>query len=311
MPDYLGSRGFDYKRALSHSSIDQTVTVSQVTSEDRIIQFGRSEDGRPAESTGLVAITKDIKRSRNDPNKNGFQSLLNDDQKYFKEVIIQNAAGQQEFTLWDEDDKLLGAADPEVATDSTVPKPFHATLHGAISCINCHGTSEGYKAFTPRFSSQAPGSTRIVADISKPDQFKTAAAINSRYHATAKQLETMLDSGRFSLARQYDYLRLGEGQHGYQLACESTTAVCNGYANSFVTPEKAAAEWGFKAHEGKTIVDAMRAVLTYQPGVATGEAAIVNQLLDGKDVTRADFDYIYHGPEALAIQAIDKVEAVK
>ncbi len=306
LPDYLASRGFDYGRALKRNTLDQTVTISQVTSEDRVIQFGRSEDGRPAESTGIVAITKDIKRGRNDPNKNAFQSLLNDDQKYFFEVIIQNSAGQQEFTLWDEGQLLLNAADPEVATDNTVPKPFPQTLHGAISCINCHGGSEGLKAFTPRFSSQAPGSTRIVADISKKDQFATAQAINSRYHATAKQLETLLDSGRFSLARQYDYLRLGEGQHGYQLACESTTATVNSYKNSFVSAEKAAAELGFTAEKGKTITDAFKAAMPYTEGVATGSAAILNQLRDGREVTRADWDSVYIEAEAMALPAIDK-----
>jgi hypothetical protein len=302
--EYLESRGFDYKRALRNNTLDQTVTVSQVTSENRIIQFGRSEDGRPAESSGIVAITKDIKRGRNDPNRNGFQSLLNDDQRYFYEVIVQNSAGQQEFTLFDEDQKLLSQADPEVATDTTVPSPFPKTLHGAISCINCHGGSEGMKAFTPRFSSQSPGSTRIIADISKPDTYKTAQAINSRYHATAQQLDALLESERFSLARQYDFLRLGEGNHGYKLACESTTAIVNRYKNSFVTPEQFAADLGFTATKGGTIIDAFKAAIPYTPGVATGSAGILNQLRDGHDITRADADFIYQEAQALSQPAI-------
>ncbi len=311
LPDYLGSRGFNYQRALSHSSIDQTVTVSQVTAEDRIIQFGRSEDGRPAESSGLVAITKDIKRGRNDPNKNGFQSLLNDSEKYFKEVIIQNAAGQQEFTLWDEEDKLLNAADPEVAANHVVPKPFHPTLHGAISCIDCHGGNEGYKPVTSRFSASAPGSTRIVADISKKDGFSADAAIRARYHATQKQIDTLLESGRQSLASQYDYLKLEHGEHGYQLACEATTATVNAYKNSFVSAEKAAAELGFTAEKGKTITDAFKAAMPYTEGVPTGSAAIVNQLRDGREVTRADFDFAFVEMMAIAQPAIDKAEAPK
>ncbi len=306
LPDYLESRGFNYKRALSHSSIDQCVTVSQVTSEDRIIQFGRSEDGRPAESSGLVAITKDIKRGRNDPNKNSFQSLLNDDQRYFKEVIIQGSAGQQEFTLWDEDDKLLNAADPEVASNHQVPKPFHNTLHGAISCIDCHGGNEGYKPVTSRFSSSAPGSTRIVADVSKKDGFSTDAAIRARYHATQKQIDTLLESGRQSLASQYDYLKLEHGEHGYQLACEATTATVNNYANSFVTPEKAAVELGFTAAAGKSIQDAFKQAMHFTPGVATGSAGILNQLRDGHEITRADFDYAFIELMAIAQPALDK-----
>ena len=311
LPDYLGSRGFDYKRALAHSSIDQTITVSQVTSEDRIVQFGRSEDGRPAESSGLVAITKDIKRGRNDPNRNGFQSLLNDDQKYFSEIIIQNAAGQQEFTLWDDEGKLLAAADPEVAANHQVPKPFHPTLQGAISCIDCHGGNEGYKPVVSRFSSSAPGSTRIIADVSKKDTFATDAAIRARYHATQKQIDTLLESGRQSLASQYDYLKLEKGEHGYQMACEATTQTVNGYKNSFVTPEKAAAELGFAASKGKTITQAFADAMPYTPGVATGSAAILNQLRDGKEVTRSDFDAIYIEAEAIALPALDQQESEK
>lgn len=308
LKEYLASRGFDYNRALKNNTIDQTVTVSQVTSEDRIIQFGRSENGRPAESTGIVAITKDVKRGRNDPDKNAFQSLLNDDQKYFYEVIVQNAAGQQEFTLFDENQMLLAAADPEVATDTTVPSPFPRTLHGAISCINCHGGSEGMKAFTPRFSVQVPGSTRIVADISKRDQFATAQAINSRYHASEQQLKALLESERFSLARQYDYLRTVNGEHGYQLACEATTAVVNRYKNSFVSPEQFAADLGLTAPKGGTIMDALKSAIPYTPGVATGSAGILNQLRDGHEITRADADFIYPEAMAMALPAIDKAE---
>ena len=303
--DYLALRGFDYSRALKKNTIDQTITVSGVTSENRIIQFGRSEDGRPGESTGIVAITKDIKRGRNDPNKNAFQSLLNDDQKYFYEVIVQQSNGQQEYTLWDEGQLLLQQADPEVATDTTVPDPFPKTLHGAISCINCHGASEGYKAFTPRFNAQAPGSTRVIVDVSKKDFFATDAAIRSRYHATAKQIDSLLQSGRDSLASQYDYLSLEHGEHGFQLACRSTTTVVNAYKNALVTPEQFAADLGFTAGKGHTIVDAFRAAMPYAPGVPTGSAAIINQLRDGKSITRADADFVYIEAEAMALPAID------
>lgn len=286
--DYLKSRGFNLAEGLKTNSIDQAVTLSHVTSSPRVLIFGRSQGIKPSKGSGLVAITKDLAVGANDPNKNPFQSLLNDNQKYFKETILQLPNGQQEFALWNEDDVAIAEADPRVATDSTVPHPFPARLQPASSCISCHGGDAGMKPFDTEFVYN--GSARLVkADVSKADQFAAYQAIRSRFSATQPEVDAFLANARDSLAAQYDFLSIHEHQGG-KAAYEALTSLENDYRNSWVTPAKACEEIGLTGGKPQEL---LAAAIPPSDAVPQGSAGIVNRLRDGRDVSRAEWEAVF------------------
>ncbi len=297
MREYLKSRGFDLDSAQQRLATDQLVTLSNVTSRVRVVKLGQSQGVKPSKGRGLVSITCDLADKPNDPNRNGFQSLLNESFDAF-EVILTLSTGQQEFTLWDGKENLLTEAAPNVATDSTVPKPFNARLQPAIGCIRCHGASEGLQPLASQFTFDGQGFGRVLGDLSRgtkaSDQFKAFQTIRSRYGASQGEVDHLLQDGRDSLARQYDYVNLKEA-HGAKAAYEATARTINHYWYQQMQAGDVDRELGIDP--GTDPVKAFNAAIPPADGnsllVPEGSAGILNRIRNGHEITRQEWEQTF------------------
>ncbi len=294
MRDYLRSRGFDLDSAQQRLATDQLVTLSNVTSRVRVVKLGQSQGVKPSKGRGLVSITCDLADKPNDPNRNGFQSLLNESFDAF-EIILTLATGQQEFTLWDGKENLLTEAAPNVATDSTVPKPFNARLQPAIGCIRCHGPTEGLQPLSSQFVFDNQGFGRVLADLSRGakaiDQFRAIQTIRSRYGASQGEVDHLLQDGRDSLARQYDFMDLKQA-HGAKAAYEATARVVNAYQYRWLNARDVDNELGIDA--GADPVGAFNAAIPATADILPdGSAGILNRIRNGKEITRQEWEQTF------------------
>ncbi len=294
--EYLRSRGFDLDRAQSTNAIDQLVLLSGVTSRVRVVKLGQSQGVKPSKGRGLVSITCDLADKPNDPLRNGFQSLLNESFDAF-EVIVTLSTGQQEFSLWSGSEDLLKEAAPNVATDSTVPKPFNARLQPAIGCIRCHGASEGLQPLASQFTFDGQGFGRVLGDFSRgtkaSEQFKAFQTIRSRYGASQGEVDHLLQDGRDSLARQYDFVNLKEA-HGAKAAYEATARVVNAYQYKWLNAIDVDRELGIDP--GVDPVGSFNASIpasNAQEIVPEGSAGISNRIRNGHEISRQEFESIF------------------
>ncbi len=296
MRDYLKSRGFDLDNAQQRLATDQLVTLSNVTSRVRVVKLGQSQGVKPSKGRGLVSITCDLADKPNDPNRNGFQSLLNESFDAF-EVIVTLSTGQAEYTLWDGSENLLKEAAPNVATDNTVPKPFNARLQPAIGCIRCHAGAEGLQPLASQFAFDSQGFGRVLADLSHgtklSDQFKAYQTIRSRYGASQGEVDHLLQDGRDSLARQYDFVSLKES-HGAKAAYEATARTINRYWYQQLQAGDVDRELGIDA--GANPVAAFNAAVPPVDGQGLfpeGSAGISNRIRNGHEISRQEFESIF------------------
>ncbi len=309
MRDYLRSRGFDLDNAQQRLATDQLVTLSNVTSRVRVVKLGQSQGVKPSKGRGLVSITCDLADKPNDPNRNGFQSLLNESFDAF-EVILVLPTGQCEYTLWNSKEELLTEAAPNVATDNTVPKPFNARLQPAISCIRCHSQGEGYQPLASQFIFDNQGYGRVLADLSKgtkaSDQFRAIQTIRSRYGASQSEVDHLLQDARDSLAKQYDFVNLREA-HGAKSAYEATSRVVNQYQYRWMNPIDVDRELGIDP--GTDPVAAFNAAIPpLGELVPTGDAGITNRLRSGKEITRQEFESVYNQLQTNVMQTMNQKE---
>ncbi len=307
MRDYLRSRGFDLDNAQQRLATDQLVTLSNVTSRVRVVKLGQSQGVKPSKGRGLVSITCDLADKPNDPNRNGFQSLLNENFDAF-EVIATLSTGQQEFSLWDANENLLKEAAPNVATDSTVPKPFNARLQPAIGCIRCHGGSEGYQPLASQFVFDSQGFGRVLGDLSRglktQDQFRAYQTIRSRYGASQGEVDHLLQDGRDSLARQYDYVNLKEA-HGAKAAYEATARTINKYWYQQMQAGDVDRELGIDP--GHDPVAAFNNAVPASDAtglIPDGSAGILNRIRNGHEITRQEWESVYIDAQTKAMTTV-------
>ncbi len=311
MRDYLKSRGFDLDNAQQRLATDQLVTLSNVTSRVRVVKLGQSQGVKPSKGRGLVSITCDLADKPNDPNRNGFQSLLNESFDAF-EIILTLSTGQQEFTLWDGKENLLTEAAPNVATDNTVPKPFNARLQPALGCIRCHAGAEGLQPVASQFAFDSQGFGRVLADLSRgtkaSEQFKAFQTIRSRYGASQGEVDHLLQDGRDSLARQYDFMDLKQA-HGAKAAYEATARTINAYWYKQMQAGDVDRELGIPP--GTDPVAAFNNAIPASDApvlIPEGSAGILNRIRNGKEITRIEFEQTFIDAMQKATQTLNRQE---
>lgn len=292
---YLKSRGASLEVAEKLNAVDQGIQLSDVTGSVRVWALWHGQGTKPSVGTPLASITKDIQyRRRNFIT--AFDDVLTENFEAF-ECIIRLPNGQQEFTIFDRQKRLIRVAAANVVTDNQVRQPVPAELYAAIGCIRCHGPQSGYQSLKNGLRSQIDNYARFHGDVGK-GKTKTdrARLIQSRFGAEQRDIDRAIFSGREGLNRLYDRLTPKEGEPAScKAAYAATAASYDYYAHSWVTPTMACNECGLEVENGNPVATLKAAFPPPDPlgRVIEGSAGVLNRLEDGQAVERQEFDRVY------------------
>lgn len=163
LDEVLAEFGINEKLAKSIQG-DQRVAIaiSGVTKNTRRIDRIQGAGGRF--NTGSAWLTWDVSRRSVNIKNNVFYNLL----RFFPEggeAIIESTNGLHAFVIYNANRQLVREADANLVTDYTIPPGHPAVLTPAISCIRCHGDSEGLLPAPNHVKKLVESGTNILADF--------------------------------------------------------------------------------------------------------------------------------------------------
>ncbi len=162
--DYLKSRGAD---GVKDAAKAKATGLSRITERDRDFELFRAGTQNPTIGTALLAQTNDHFLDNHREQSDVFRNLLGATADGF-EIIVELPNGWPEFTLFAQaTDLLVRTAPDNLARDSEVPKPYCCQLHGAMSCIVCHGPDAGWRPMTDYVRKLQDGELDILGQIAK------------------------------------------------------------------------------------------------------------------------------------------------
>lgn len=134
---FLARAGVDLAE-FGERNVDQRVALVRTpTGSPGIVEYAPSTATRPSIGPSIATITRDYFQGAIRADKHPFENLL--DRKHDgSEAITFKQDGGLEFALFDARGGLVREAPPNLASDNTNPHVLKR-LHGAISCIRCHG----------------------------------------------------------------------------------------------------------------------------------------------------------------------------
>lgn len=163
---FFSKFGYDPKE-VAKLRADQRVAMfkSKVTGRPRRVDFFRGQGVRPDSGTGLGTITFDPSEEQvaaeNDPIRNLLEFKF-----AASEVILERANGMHAFGLFSDKGELQDSAPDNVVKDHTIPSPYQARLQSAISCIRCHGSSDGWQPAQNDVRLMLSGYLNVYDDLS-------------------------------------------------------------------------------------------------------------------------------------------------
>jgi hypothetical protein len=119
---------------------------SNITGKRRRVVWFAHQQARLSDTIPVVFITEDVRDRDVDIGTDPIMNLV-DFRTAAYEVIFTKANGEQGYALYDAVGKLLDEAAPDVASDDRIPSPHPKRLQSGISCIRCHGPSDGWIPF--------------------------------------------------------------------------------------------------------------------------------------------------------------------
>ena len=118
---------------------------SGVTGKPRRVLFAVGNKIRQSASYPLVVVTRDVADGEFDPAKDAIYTLGEGFKADGSENIAMLSNGFGQFTIFNAAGELVDEVPPNVAIDHRAPAPHTKRVHGAITCIRCHGSDELWK----------------------------------------------------------------------------------------------------------------------------------------------------------------------
>jgi len=314
---YLTSRGASLENSKRLNAVERAGCMSQVTGKPRAIYTFYGQGVRPSTSIPLASVTDDPFDGRIPPDKDPFLSLLNS-KPDGHEVFVTLPTGWLEYTLFDGNGKLVAEAPPNLVSDHNVPQPFTRRLHGAISCIRCHGPNDGWQPFRNEVADTFRSHGRLLSDLSKGvnKQFQATRQIVSFYAADQSDID-----GRIQDARDaWDKRVFAVTKLGAKDASAATAAVYDGYEYTLIDASLACRELGFDVPAADTLgTNTFRKLIP--PVEASGSipdhghvSRLASDYLDlttkqrkGLTITRRQWEEIYPFLQARAMPVLEQV----
>lgn len=277
---------------------DQRVAMfrSGVTGKPRRVDWFHGPDSR--NGTGAISITHDFRDQDIDIKTHPIMNLINIDAKAY-EVIAEAGNGMHRYALFDDKQKLLDEAAPDVAVDRTVPAPNSARLQSAISCMACHEAdgSDGWKPLHNDVKAMlGRGKLDVFADLSKfaalqSDVVSRAAGLYAGdftkhvRRARDDYAETLLKvTGPWPQSGdQTDAVKVGVGR---------TVEKTRNWYYTMVTPEQALKELGYQVPKDKARAT-LNSLLPPDPNGRVGDIYLedprIGALKEGVSIPRWDW----------------------
>lgn len=249
--DYLASR----ECPIPTKGVERIGLISRVTGKARGIAYYQGSSTRPTAGRSLVFITDDIFDENNDPNSDPFHALARirpDGHEVF--VVLPN--GWIEFTLFNGDGVLVAEApmgSPKfLVSDNRVPAPFSPRLHGAISCLRCHASDDGYKPAQNEVADRLRTFGILANSLSKSASglFADLKKIGDLYQAKQFEIDAVLQDARDGFDRRVFEVTGINDPHAAKLGCDHVTTVYNGHEYEWVSAALALTRAGVELPQG-------------------------------------------------------------
>jgi len=298
--EWLATLGV-FERQTQQLSADQRAGLfrSAVTGKPRRLDvfYGLGRGGN------LVSITHDISDDDVAAEKHPIRNLLNI-ADVAHEIIVERPNGLHAFALTNGKGEFVDSAPDNVASDSTIPAPHTRRLQPAISCIRCHGPTDGWQPFSNDVQTILRSGLDVFTDLA--DKENTREQIIDRLAGLyAGDLDA--PDGPLGRARR-NYLaavfritggpRVGQDDAGKLSVVGSVSALCGAIYQQqrydLVTPARAALELGW---QDATLADALGPVDSL-----SAVDPVVGSLLAGVSVNRSDWESVF-ADAALAAEA--------
>lgn len=272
---------------------------SKVTGKPRRVDRLQGSVGRYG--TGAVWQTWDIFDETASVNQIFIKNLLKFDPDG-GEAIFEKANGLHGYILYNAKRQLVREAPPNLVADHTIPAPpigpGTQRLVAGISCIRCHGPSEGLQPCPNEVKAiLASGLTDIFHDFdSKQSQQETVLEIAGLF---AGDFDERIIIGReqytAAVRRATSHDDRPEGLDVVELSAFTSAAYAM-YVGE-VTPERACNELGHVVMPKETPVEKFNAILpTLPPDPVTGlrdEDAFIAALRANIPIRRRDWEQVY------------------
>jgi hypothetical protein len=271
------------------------VFVSGVTGKPRRMDF------YPTLAAGLrqsfVSITIDPVDEDIDIGTHPLMNLIKVEGKA-KEVIAVRQNGLHEFSAWNGKNQRQDEVPFNVAHDRTIPRPYTMRLQGAISCIRCHISGNGWQPVTNDVTKLLGGKKLdVFADKGgKGDLVDDLDRLNGLYFAGDPEFK-LLPRARDDYAEAILACTgpwKDSKQNQADVVSLATRHLENVYADYHYRPVDAAAalrELGVANVAAAEAVKTLASLTPAKPGAPRDPR--IHALTQGLSIPRTDFDLVY------------------
>jgi hypothetical protein len=273
--------------------------VRSLDADVRVALFRSSITGKPRrvdvfvgvgsrESIGLVTITHDVtdeeRRAAGHPVKNLLAFI-----DAGREVIVHRNNGLLAYALFNNAGALVDSVPDNIAADHEVPKGHTTRLQAAVSCIRCHGPAGGYQPLR----NDVRGLVRrglVISDQTSKDLAADLDRLAGLYSGTPdKQLFRAMSDYADAVARATS------ARFDGKTIAEAVSTTYGTYRYSDVDAVVACRELGYEVQGGFALNMLRQLIELPDPpaGTVVLDDPIILAMLDGKSVTRSDWESIY------------------
>ena len=261
------------------------INHSQVTGKSRVVSILPTL--RSVRERSVVFITHDPFDESVDINDDPAMNLLDFQGDAF-EVIFVDSNGSQKYALFNRAGALQFEVPPNIANDSTVPRPHTQRLH-TISCITCHG-AKGLNGWQPLPNDAAALLPSLLADRKRG--FDGNRLIKEKFTGNADLLLMELRRGTMAAALRMTGTWPGEDQtEVYGLVAARISVIRNRYWYEPIDAARMLAELGYDVPEGQKAKDYLAVRVSMAP-VFLLEDVRVKKLILGQSLTRSQADLV-------------------
>jgi hypothetical protein len=241
----------------------------------------------------LVTITRDIADEDIGPGQNPFLNLLDFDDRA-REVIIIRPNGTQAYALFNDQGQFQDVVPDNIATDDTIQTPHTKRLQTGISCIRCHGPTDGYQPFGNDVQKLLSSQVDVFSDLAAGQDQTREQIIDRLAGLYAGQLD--IPNGPIGRGRM-DYgsavYRIVGGVFGDAPSVVAAThaqvsQIFASYRYDLVTPARACAELGLLVDETQGVAGLKQVLGPVGPTVIVNP--VEGMLRAGIPVNRSQFE---------------------
>lgn len=240
---YLAGRNINLEALEAKNLIERSAQFrSGVTGKPRAIEFFQGS-GRVSANSGLVISTLDTADEDTDPGADPIRNLI----KFrfaAREVLAELPNGLIEYTLFDAEGKLQDVVPDNIAHDHTIPAPHTSRLQPGISCMRCHGPSDGWLPF------RADARTLLAGLLKAYDDEQADPDILKAYHELYAKYGDDPENALRIARNQHSLATFKATGMDFRKTVSSLSNMFSRYRYDIVSPSVACNDLGYQLEDG-------------------------------------------------------------